>query len=205
MTMSPTSFSGLQLRLCGALRHVCEEAHHLLHRPQQPRCAMHAVREPCCPRSLPVACHTGPRVAVHSCGSWLMDISPSCGRESPLHNSRHASSLHPWTGFQLVWLDLPRLHPSAGSEIAGEAAAALAAASMVFKAHKVKRDTKSMIVHAKQLYSLATVYPGSYASASDKSCLGIHKVRVRVEDMATGAGGLLAAVHSAACMCGGHF
>lgn len=76
---------------------------------------------------------------------------------------------------------------------------------MVFKAHKVKRDTKSMIVHAKQLYSLATVYPGSYASASDKSCLGIHKVRVRVEDMATGAGGLLAAVHSAACMCGGHF
>lgn len=88
-------------------------------------------------------------------------------------------------GFQLVWLDLPRLHPSAGSEIAGEAAAALAAASMVFKAHKVKRDTKSMIVHAKQLYSLATVYPGSYASASDKSCLGIHKVRVRVEGIAS--------------------
>jgi hypothetical protein len=62
-----------------------------------------------------------------------------------------------------------------GSEIAGEAAAALAAASMVYKANGVKRDTKAMIVHAKQLYSLATKYPGSYASASDTSCLGIHK------------------------------
>lgn len=50
---------------------------------------------------------------------------------------------------------------------------------MVFKANKVKRDTKSMIVHAKQLYNLATKYPGSYARASDTSCLGIHKVRSR--------------------------
>ena len=47
---------------------------------------------------------------------------------------------------------------------------------MVYKANGIKRDTNSMIVHAKQLYNLATKYPGSYASAPDSSCLGIHKV-----------------------------
>lgn len=62
-----------------------------------------------------------------------------------------------------------------GSEIAGEAAAALASAAMVFKRFGRKRDTASMIVHAKQLYNLGKDYPGSYASASSKSCLGIHK------------------------------
>jgi len=62
-----------------------------------------------------------------------------------------------------------------GSEIAAEAAAALAATAIVFKENNVKRDTASMLVHAKQLYNLASRFPGTYQGANPKSCLGIHK------------------------------
>lgn len=66
----------------------------------------------------------------------------------------------------------------AGSEIAGEASAALAAAALMFKSLGLAktRNVASLITHSKQLYSLATKYPGSYSSANCKSCLGIHKV-----------------------------
>lgn len=34
-----------------------------------------------------------------------------------------------------------------------------------------------MLKHAKELYDLASRYPGSYQTADPKSCLGVHKVR----------------------------
>lgn len=39
------------------------------------------------------------------------------------------------------------------------------------------RDTAKMLKHAKELYDLASRYPGSYQTADPKSCLGVHKVR----------------------------
>lgn len=39
------------------------------------------------------------------------------------------------------------------------------------------RDTAKMLKHAKELYDLASRFPGSYQTADPKSCLGIHKVR----------------------------
>lgn len=64
-----------------------------------------------------------------------------------------------------------------GSEIAGEAAAALSAAALMYKKLGVKRSTGAYITHAKQLYNLAVGAQGSYADANPRSCLGIHKVR----------------------------
>jgi Glycosyl hydrolase family 9 len=64
-----------------------------------------------------------------------------------------------------------------GSEIAGEAAAALASAALMYRRLGVKRSTASYITHAKQLYNLAVGAQGSYADANSRSCLGIHKVR----------------------------
>jgi hypothetical protein len=63
-----------------------------------------------------------------------------------------------------------------GSEIAGEAAAALSAAALMYRRLGVKRNTGSYITHAKQLYNLAVGAQGSYADANPRSCLGIHKV-----------------------------
>jgi hypothetical protein len=63
-----------------------------------------------------------------------------------------------------------------GSEIAGEAAAALSAAAIMYKKLGVKRATGAYITHAKQLYNLAVGAQGSYADANPRSCLGIHKV-----------------------------
>jgi hypothetical protein len=62
-----------------------------------------------------------------------------------------------------------------GSEIAGEAAAALASAALMYRRLGVKRSTASYITHAKQLYNLAVGAQGSYADANSRSCLGIHK------------------------------
>lgn len=62
-----------------------------------------------------------------------------------------------------------------GSEIAGEAAAALAATVIAFKANNVKRDTNQILTHAQQLYDLANNYQGSYQTVNPKSCLGTHK------------------------------
>ena len=67
-----------------------------------------------------------------------------------------------------------RLPP--GSEIAGEAAAALSAAALMYRKLGVKRNTGAYITHAKQLYNLAAGAQGSYADANPRSCLGIHKV-----------------------------
>lgn len=68
---------------------------------------------------------------------------------------------------------------SPGSEIAGEAAAALSAAALMYRRLGVKRQTAAYITHAKQLYNLAVGAQGSYADANSRSCLGIHKVRER--------------------------
>lgn len=53
-------------------------------------------------------------------------------------------------------------HP--GSELAGEAAAALAAASLVFH-HKNKTYSNELIKHAIELYDFATTYRGLYHDA----------------------------------------
>jgi hypothetical protein len=61
----------------------------------------------------------------------------------------------------------------AGSEIAGEAAAGLAAAYIVLGANKhVPAATlSSYLTHAEQLYTLATTYPGSYQTLTSDPCL----------------------------------
>ena len=62
---------------------------------------------------------------------------------------------------------------AAGSEIAGEAAAGLAAAYVVLGANKaVSASTlSSYLTHAEQLYTLATTHQGSYQTLTDDPCL----------------------------------
>lgn len=69
-----------------------------------------------------------------------------------------------------------------GSEIAGEAAAGLAAASIVLKAQSTKASTKSStyLKHAEELYVLATKYPGSYQDLKG-ACLMQHGMLYKSE------------------------
>ena len=69
----------------------------------------------------------------------------------------------------------------AGSEIAGEAAAGLAAAYIVLGAHKaVPTSTlSSYLTHAEQLYTLATTHQGSYQTLTDDPCLKQLGVRAK--------------------------
>ena len=64
---------------------------------------------------------------------------------------------------------------ASGSEIAGEAAAGLAAAYKVMKANKygAASDVNGYLSHAKDLYSFATGSPGSYQDLKDP-CLAQH-------------------------------
>ncbi len=66
---------------------------------------------------------------------------------------------------------------SAGSEIAGEAAAGLAAAYIALKANSgaSSADLASYLTHAKQLYSFATSAQGSYQDLTSE-CLAQHGV-----------------------------
>lgn len=61
----------------------------------------------------------------------------------------------------------------------GEAAAGLAATYIVLRDRKQAGYTAltKYLTHARQLYTLATKYPGSYQKANPKSCLGTHAVR----------------------------
>ena len=61
----------------------------------------------------------------------------------------------------------------AGSEIAGEAAAGLAAAYIVLGANKYAPTAtlSSYLTHAEQLYTLATKFPGSYQTLTSDPCL----------------------------------
>ena len=67
-----------------------------------------------------------------------------------------------------------------GSEIAGEAAAGLAAAYIVLGANKAVSATtlSSYLTHAEQLYTLATTYQGSYQTLTNDPCLKQLGVRV---------------------------
>ena len=62
---------------------------------------------------------------------------------------------------------------AAGSEIAGEAAAGLAAAYIVLGANKAVSATtlSSYLTHSEQLYTLATTHQGSYQTLTDDPCL----------------------------------
>ena len=64
---------------------------------------------------------------------------------------------------------------SPGSEIAGEAAAGLAAAYVVMKANKfgTASTVNSYLSHAEDLYAFATGNPGSYQDLKDP-CLAQH-------------------------------
>ena len=65
----------------------------------------------------------------------------------------------------------------AGSEIAGEGAAGLAAAYVVLKGQKASATKlASYLKHAEELYSLATNFPGSYQTLKGP-CLAQHGVR----------------------------
>ena len=67
----------------------------------------------------------------------------------------------------------------AGSEVAGEAAAALAATYIVLRQQGQSSAAGKYLTHAKQLYALASNYPGSYQSQPAKSCLGTLGVRAK--------------------------
>ena len=65
----------------------------------------------------------------------------------------------------------------AGSEIAGEGAAGLAAAYVVLKGQDASdKRLANYLKHAKELYSLATKFPGSYQTLTSP-CLKQHGVR----------------------------
>ena len=67
---------------------------------------------------------------------------------------------------------------AAGSEIAGEAAAGLAAAYIALKANSgaSSAELQGYLSHAKQLYSFANSAQGSYQDLTDE-CLAQHGVR----------------------------
>ena len=69
---------------------------------------------------------------------------------------------------------------AAGSEVAGEAAAGLAATYIVLRDQKQKGDIGHYLTHAKQLYTLGAKYPGSYQRANPTSCLGSLGVRLHL-------------------------
>ena len=60
--------------------------------------------------------------------------------------------------------------------MAGEAAAALAATYIVLHKLGQASGASGYLTHAKQLFSLASKYPGSYQSQPSKSCLGTLRV-----------------------------
>ncbi len=68
-----------------------------------------------------------------------------------------------------------------GSEIAGEAAAGLAAAYIVLGANKAVSATtlSSYLTHSEQLYTLATTYQGSYQTLTNDPCLKQLGVRAK--------------------------
>ena len=61
--------------------------------------------------------------------------------------------------------------------MAGEAAAALAATYVVLNQQGQGAGASKYLTHAKQLYTLASQYPGSYQTQPPKSCLGTLRVR----------------------------
>ncbi len=72
----------------------------------------------------------------------------------------------------------PQCHPArTGSEVAGEAAAALAATYHVLHKLGQASGASTYLTHAKQLFHLASQYPGSYQTQPSKSCLGTLGVR----------------------------
>jgi hypothetical protein len=80
---------------------------------------------------------------------------------------------------------------SAGSEIAGEAAAGLAAAYIALKANSgaSSAELASYLTHAKQLYSFATSAQGSYQDLTSE-CLAQHGVGSHSSLPAVSQGGL---------------